>query len=260
MTDLIFARPRHDYASYRDVYRVIELSGFPLRFVDEIDWAQDVTVIGTPKHPEWAAIPTHKRARLIWWNLERMHIDEPLMDMSNPFIPPCVDEVWAADRAIAKQQGAKYVFFGGHRAFGSVDVCHKEYDIVTLMAPMARRAKLFEELRQFKSADNGSLWGEERDQRLRHTRLMLMAHQDDYRWVWPPRMMLGGCYALPMLCEECDDPGYWGGACEFAPLHELATKARYLLQDDVRLARMSAAAWRLACVERPLRKEVEAAL
>src|SRR5689334_23363759 len=91
--NIIFARPRHDYASYRDVYNVIDLSGFPLRFVDEIDWSQDVTVIGTPKHPEWLTIPTHKRARLIWWNLERMHTDEPQMDMSNPFIPPMVDEV-----------------------------------------------------------------------------------------------------------------------------------------------------------------------
>lgn len=37
MPEIIFARPRWDYNSYTDFYRLIELSGYPLIFFDEID-------------------------------------------------------------------------------------------------------------------------------------------------------------------------------------------------------------------------------
>src|SRR5260221_413488 len=158
MNNIIFARTRHHYRPYDDVYRLAELSGYPVQFIDEIsldNWRDPhVTIIGLTKHPEWdAAIPSTSRARFVWWTFERGVEDAPLMDMSSPYIPPYVDEVWASDRAYAKHIGAKYVFLGGHRAFGSVDVLNKQYDIVTLMYWSGRRQRLRGDLQGFSIAD-----------------------------------------------------------------------------------------------------------
>jgi hypothetical protein len=259
---VVFARPRHNYASMVDVYNLILLSGFPLMFIDEIPWQTDITVIATPKCEEWQQIPYPHRARMIWYYLERAHNDTPVWDMSNTSVPDVVDEVWAADRGIATQFDFKYVFFGGHRSFGNYRVLEKKWDIITLMAPLPRRAHLFLALKKYKLADTGSLWGEQRHTRLLESRLMIMSHQDEFKWVWPPRMMIGASYAIPMLCETCVDPGYWipGVHAEFAPMERIPEVARCLLSDDVRLARLGAAAWRLACVDRPFKKNIEEAL
>ncbi len=263
MNKVVFMRPRHEYASYQDLWRLIKLSGFELKYVDQIDWQSNITVIGLPKHPSWEQIPLpgNRRAKLIWYNTERLHRDAPLMDMSNPHVPAYVDEVWAADKKIAELMDGKYVFLGGHPTYGSVNVVDKQYDIIHLMAPLPRRHDLLHMLnREFTIADTGSLVGEERHKRLMASRLMVMAHQDEHRYVMPPRMMIGACYALPMICEECDDPGYWAEAISFVPLDRLLSHARVLLTDPVKLARMGADAWRLACRERPFRSQIEAAL
>lgn len=262
MSDVIFARPRHNYQSYQDVYRVIELSGYPLAFVGEVDWSQSITVIGIPCNEEFANVPVKKRARFIHWNIERQRDDVPPMDMASTYKRPFADETWVSDKAMADRIGSKYVFLGGHQSLGSTDFRHKEFDVITLMANFGRRVSLFNELRQFKLADTGSLWGDERHERLKASRLMLSCHQDDHGWIEPPRFMLAGCYALPLLSEKCDDAGYWcdGQHMITANFKDLAQVARLLLNDEVRLARLGAAAWRLVCVERSFKREVEAAL
>jgi hypothetical protein len=268
LTNVIFARTRHYYAPYGDVYRLAELSGYPVQFIDEIsldNWRDPrMTIIGLTKHPEWdAAIPSTNRARFVWWTFERGVEAAPLMDMSSPYIPPYVDEVWASDRAYAKHIGAKYVFLGGHRAFGSVDVQDKRYDIVTLMYYSGRRQRLTSELQGYRLADtHEGLWGNERHERLMQTRLMLSAHQDDKPYSEPIRFMIAGCYALPLLSETCEDSGYWKAGKHYSaqPLDSLTDHAAYLLGDPVCLARYGAAAWRLCCVERDFKSQVEEAL
>lgn len=266
MNNIIFARTRHHYAPYDDFYRLAELSGYPIKYLSEIDWWDKTATIITPiKHPEWATIPEDHFSRFIWWNLERGIHDAPEMDMSNTYTPPYVNEVWASDRAYAKHLGAKYVFLGGHRAFGSVDVLNKQYDIVTLMYLSGRRQPVAGELQGYRIADKeGGLWGEERHQRLMQSRLMVCAHQDEKPYCEPIRLMIAGCYALPVLSEDCDDSGYWQAQEHYfsASLGELGIMTRLLLQpqNNRSLARMGAAAWRLCCIERPFAQEVEAAL
>jgi hypothetical protein len=184
------------------------------------------------------------------------------MDMSNPYRPPYVDELWASDRAYAQSIGARYVFLGGHRAFGGVNVQEKQYDIITLMYYSARRQQLGNELERRFSGASGSFWGEERHKRLMSSRLMVTAHQDDKPWSEPIRFMLAGCYALPLLSETCQDASYWVPGQNYlaAPLNDLANQAALVLQHDILRARIGATAWRLVCVERPFRQEVEAAL
>jgi len=262
LTNVVFARPRQEYGSYRDFWRIVELSQFRTRYLEEIDWSQgNLTVIAGPKNAEWQAIPDRHNARLIWWNIERCVNADDVWDMSNPHVPRCVDEVWTSDRSIAKRFGWHYVFFGGHRSFGSLSV-NKNYDVITLMAPLPRRAELFRELQRFNLADTGNLWGEERDERLRESRIMLMCHQDDQPICEPPRMMIGGCYALAMLCEWSADSGYWVQGEHYVGVNfeDLVDTVTLMLLDPVRLARFGAAAWRLVCVEHPFVQEVQAAL
>lgn len=266
MNNVIFARPRQDYGSYRDFWRVVELSQFPMCYLDEIDWSLgNQTVIATPKNAEWSAIPDRHNSRLVWWTIERNSNTTDALDMSNPHVPRCVDEVWTSDRSIARKQGWKYVFLGGHRMFSDVALpIHwiKQYDIITLMAPMPRRARLFEELKVFSNADTGNLWGEERNKRLGDSRLMIMCHQDDQPICEPPRMMIGGCYALPMLCERSADSGYWIESTHYlaVSLDKLARTAQLIIDNEALLARIGMAAWRLVCIERPFAQEVQAAL
>jgi hypothetical protein len=264
--NVIFGRPRHHYKPYDDFFAVANMSGYPIRYIDDIDWrTTNRTVIAPIKSPEWECIPGNKKARLIWWNLERGIDDAPFMDMANPMAPACVDEVWASDRAYARKIGAKYVFLGGNRAFGAVSVTDKQFDVVTLMYWSGRRQVIRGALSTLTSADKeGGLWGEERHKRLMQSRLMVTAHQDDQPWSEPIRWMLAGCYALPILSEACLDSGYWEPQSHYhvAPISELGIMARLLLQkqNGPALARVGASAWRLVCIERPFRQEVEAAL
>lgn len=262
MGDVIFARPRWNYDSYRDMYRIIELSGYQLIFIDEVDWSRPITVIGVPHNGEWVNIPRSKQTRLIQWNIER---PAPSTDYrpGGADVPEGVDEVWVSDYALAKATGAKYVFLGGHQAFGSTDFRHKEWDTITLMANFGRRTGLFAELRNLKNADcEGGTWGDERHMRLQRSRLMVSCHQDDYKWCEPPRFMIAGCYALPLVSEYCENSGYWieGEHYLGSDLADMTMTVRVLLRDEVHMAHLAANAWRLCCVDRTFRKEVQAAL
>lgn len=267
MTNIIFARPRRYYPGYDDFARLVELSGFTLSYLDQVNWGDgSLTVIATPKHPEWdTVIPRDHRCRLIWWTLERGHTDEPLMDMSNPFKPDYVDEVWASDSAFAAYIGARYVFLGGHRAFGSVNVRAKQYDYITLMAPFGRRMGLFAtlETRGLSCADlPGGTWGDARHERLMQSKLMISCHQDEYPWSEPIRFMIAACYGLPIMSEACQDAGAYISGTHYAgsSLERLANWAELLLVDEPLRLRLAANAYRLVVTERPFRLCVEEAL
>lgn len=267
MNNIIFARPRRYYPGYDDFFRLVDLSGFSFCYLDQVNWQDgSLTVIATPKHPEWdTTIPRYKKCRLIWWTLERGHTDEPPMDMSNPFKPDYVDEVWASDSAFAAWIGARYVFLGGHHAFGSVNVQGKQHDYITLMARFGRRTKLFSDLdaRGLTCADlPDGTWGPARHERLMQSKLMISCHQDEYPWSEPIRFMIAACYGLPLLSENCQSSSgyYQAEAIVKGSLEELPLLAVQLLGNEVIRARLAANAYRLAVNEHPFRAEVEAAV
>lgn len=260
MADILFARPRQPYQSYTDLFRIIDLSGFPLVYIDEVDWDKPQTVIGVIKHPEWSIIPAAKTARCIWWTFERMlHVDE--LDMASPVVPACVDETWCSDRAIAAQYGFRYVFLGGVESFTALTACEKQYDLITLMYWSHRRQPLRGQLSSFSVADwQQGYWGAERDRKIAQSRLLFSAHQDDQPWCEPIKFALAGMYAIPLLSETCADSGYWVAGQHYfaAPFERMADYAHMLLRSEhaTTLARVAANAWRLVCRERPFRKTV----
>lgn len=259
MSTIVFARTRHEYFPYQDFWRLVQLAGFPVSYLDEIDWKARQTVVATPKNGEWAGVPPKHASRLIWWNLERMHTDCPPEDMSHPAVPPGVDEVWASDRAMATAHGARYVFLGGHRAFGSVDIRHKRYDYITLMYWSGRRQQIRGDFQGLSCGDGPQgTWGADRHVRLMESKLMVSAHQDEMPWSEPIRWAIAGMYALPLLTETSRDPGHWHEQTHFlsADLRDLGNLTHMVLHEDAIRARLSAAAWRLVCVERPFRESV----
>ncbi len=253
-----FARPRTDYDPYRDVYKIIELSGFELRYINDISWWNaDDTVIFTPANGELEGVPTDRRIRFIHWDFER---SKPGQARNSAF-----DETWVSDRALAQAIGARYVMFGGHRAFGSLDVLDKRWDTVTLMAWFGRRTDLRYWLDEasISIADPGYVggnWGQNRVETLQRSRIMVSCHQDELPWSEPIRLAIAGMYGLPIISETCADAGLWNGRYLQADMRDIPCTVKSLLQDPVRQARMGAAAWRLVCAEHPFRQCVEQAL
>ena len=94
MADPIFVRTRHTYESYADLWRLVELAGFPVCYADELDPASDDTYIVIVRNGENEAGWPGARARIIHWHLE------PHVAYSTW---PGVAETWAADQWHAEQ-------------------------------------------------------------------------------------------------------------------------------------------------------------
>lgn len=252
-----FTRPRTQYDPYDDVYRMVTLSGFELRYLDKVDWTASDTVIALVANGEWEGVPTNRRVHLIHWQFERPNPGEALH--------PKADETWVSDAALARSIGARYVFFGGHPLFSGFNETDKHWDIVTLMAWFGRRMDLLTAIKNsgLSLADPptyGGHWGEKRVERLTGAQVLLTCHQDEKQWCEPIRFCLAGMWALPIVTETCADAGIWNDLILQAPMGELVDTVKLLLTDPVRQVRMGAAAWRLCCVERTFRQEVERAL
>ena len=139
MSSVIFARPRHEYGSYQDIYELIRLSGYPLVYFDEIDpTAKDKTYILTIVNGENQAGWPGATARIILYDLEwRSVSDYPRL--------PGVAEVWAADKWYAQLVGARYVPLGSHPFLGcnypesAIPTDGMRYDVAMLAYLSPRR-------------------------------------------------------------------------------------------------------------------------
>lgn len=260
--EVLFARTRFVYPPYNDFFRMAELSGYATCYLDEVDWQKSQVVISSPHNGEHLGVPKERKARSILWNIER---PTPGTDYfpNGRDIPYGIDEVWVSDAEIARITGARFVFLGGHRSFAGGIKSEKHWDVISLMAMFGRRTGLPVQLSEFSWADvSGGTWGEDRHQRLMGSRLMISAHQDDYPYIEPPRYMLAGCYALPLIAEEAALYRIWKPHEHFIPtkMDDFPCLVRSLLKDEVRRARLGASIWRLVCVEHPFKQEVDEAV
>lgn len=263
MNDVIWARTRHHYEQYDDMFRLAELAGYPIVYLDQVPWHEPITVISSPHQGEYLGIPKDRRARHILWNIERPTPGTDYSHRDAKDMPYGVDCVWVSDAAMARHTGAKYVFLGSHPDFAPLEVIHREYDVIHLMGTWGRRSGIPSQLEGLAQADlMGGTWGTARHERLTKSKLMLSAHQDDMCWIEPPRYMIAGSYALALIAERSENSGHWCDGEHFiaADIDQLGATARALLKDEVRIARLGAAAWRLVMVQHPFKREVEAAL
>lgn len=279
MSDVIFCKTRwqdQGYGPYQDYFRLVELSGYPICYVDEIDPQSDHTYIITPLNGEWMAGWQQPRARIIHYELEwrtdwRAEADEP----------PGVAACWTMDAHYARQIGAKYVPIGsypdlaGYWDVNTLDgtkervwrqpqwTLPKQYDVALLayLGP-ARRQKMVQRLiqRGLEIAPNG--WGANRHQWLQESRAMLHVHQHEHiQGVACLRWAIAAAYRLPVITEALWDGGIFHDRVHMlvANYDALANYASIWIKTNM-LAGIGEALYDLLCTERTFRRQVEAAL
>lgn len=206
MSQVIFVRPRHDYQSYSDLYALIQLSGYPLIYADELDPASDNTYIVTIYNGETAQGWPGARARIVLWDLE-YHLD------GLPAVPG-ISEVWASDRWYARLIGVRYVPMGSHAGLRSTAPVKRDtlYDAAFLGYMVPRRETIYTGLwRAGVRLPVTSAWDEERDRILASSTAYLHVHQHENVPAVPAlRMVVAAAYALPVITETCADCGIFG--------------------------------------------------
>lgn len=257
MSDAVFVRTRHVYDSYSDLVRLIELSGYPLVYVDELDADSDNTYILITRNGEVNADGyPNARARIIFWCLEW----DRYPDL------PGIAETWSSDRWFASTIDARYVPMGSHRDLNldpDATTPH-EYDAALLayLGPY-RRGWLVNRLQQhIRIAPNG--WGSERHRILMASRSMLNIHQrEGVNAVAAQRFALAAAYKLPVITETLADAGIfdhttilqsdYGNLVEFAQMWLCRNDGHMLAEWGERL-------YQLLCIENTFEKCVNAAL
>lgn len=270
MTDILFTQTRFDYrnpangfGSYHDFFRLAELSGFPIIYVDEIDPTSDNVYIYAPHNGETINGWSGARARIIFWCLEQGVPDKPI---------PGLSEIWVSDAHLAEISGARYVLMGSHFLLAhdydserDTDI-QREYDVITLTYNTPRRDAILNELRELgvRVAPNG--WNEERHRLLKSSSAMLHMHQTEgLNYAAPQRFALAAAYSLPLITEQLDHPGPFAaqfGRCLSSDRANLATFTRDWVcrNDHHALADYGHSLYQFLCVQHPFEREVKAAL
>ncbi len=257
MSNVVFAHTRYGYDSYSDYRRLVELSGYPTCYVDEID-PYDATkcYICTPLNGEWNQGWPRATARIIHWDLEwRLEGEYPVI--------PGVEEVWASDRWYANRIGARYVLFGSHQKLALSEFTRFdtiEYDLAPMAYIYGRREHKINELRNagYRIAPNA--WGDERDRILRRSLAFLHIHQlPGVYTVAPGRFALAAAYRLPLLAESVTDPADFKDRVIWASYDEIVQRA-YNIASEPNDLTYGYALHDFLCVDRTFKKEVEAAL
>lgn len=258
---VVFARPRYSYDSYSDIVKLIELSGYPLCYVDEIDaYNPNRCYICTPLNGEWNQGWPDAKARIIHWDLEWR------LEGAYPVIPG-VNEIWASDRWYAEKIGARYVLLGSHPGlalspYTRHETIYNEWDLAPLAYIYGRRDAKIAEMRSagLRIAPNG--WGMDRDYIINRSTAMLHIHQlNNVPTIAPGRFALAAAYKMPLLAENVATPeGFdkrviWGSYDELTQL-ALNTKDSTLDQLNI----YGFALYNYLCVDSTFERCVEAAL
>lgn len=251
---MIFARTRYEYPSYSDLWRLVELSGYPVVYVDQIDPDSDATYIYTPANGETLNGWAQARARIILWQMEWLTEDHQPA--------PGVSEVWYMDAAQAMQYEGRYVPIGSHPDLAGAGAQEPRYDfaLMAYMEPHRRRA-IADQLQErgLTFAPNG--WDAARDTALRQSRAMLHIHQHNHaQGVAGLRVALAAAYGLPYISEEVPDKGIFGYSYMlFSSYRYLADFAAMWIR-ETRLQDYGLALHTLLCREKTFRRIVEGAV
>lgn len=258
MTDPIFVRTRHHYDSYNDLWQLVELSGFPTCYVDEVDADDGNTYILPTRNGEWGDGWPGARAHLIHWNLEWEDYP-PLAGIA---------QVWHSDAWFGGAHGLRYVPMGSHPALKPFDqeyVPDVGYDAAFLGYMIPRRQQVWTWLkeRNLRVTTNGA-WGLDRHRLLMQSALYLHVHQHDDKPGMPPlRLVVAAAYSLPFITETVANPGIFGYTHFMqSDYPQIADFVRMWAcdSDRQRLNDYGRALHDKLCYELTFRKSVEAAL
>lgn len=255
MSNVHFVRTRHHYDPYDDLFRLAELSGYSVIYIDEVDPQSDNCYIVTPVNGEWRHGWENPRARIVWWGFE-WNTD------GKHYCPPGC-EAWHIDSWQAKTTGVRYVPVGSHPGLNpSPEEVAKKYDLAVLAYMPPRREQIAHDCREAGlSLSPYSVWGDDRHYVLSRSRAMLYVHQEDViRGVAGLRWALAAAYRIPVISEDVND---WGILPQPLMMQygQLATFAERMLHYCPELIEQHGQALHQAlCQDHTFRKVVEAAL
>jgi len=260
MSQVIFCKTRyqdHGYQSYNDFFKLVELSGYPLIYVDQIDINTDNTYIYTPSNGEMVNGWPIGKAQIILWQMEWQLTDEHNT-------PPGVSRVWCPDAWFAEKQGYEYVPIGSHY---DLNECQEHprfyYDVSFLSYQTGRRQTITRQVQQqgLIVAPNSGLHGYARSSVLTESRLMMHVHQHDgIPGIAALRWALAAAHRMPLMTEQVANYGIFNYKYMMqARYGTLAEFAKQVLQPENRnmLEDYSASLHRLLCVENTFRKVVD---
>ncbi len=204
LTDVTFVRTRTYYQPYDDLFRLAELSSYPVCYIDEIDASDPTKIyIYSPNNGETMGGWPHARARIIFCQLE-WHTD-----MSPVNLPTGVSECWNGDAWHARMINARHVPIGSHVGLNlDLNDCPaKEYDVAFMAyTDIYRRGQIKNALldRGFTVAPNG--WGQARHDALVRSRVIVHVHQhENIPTIAPLRWCIAAAYGLPIISESVND-------------------------------------------------------
>lgn len=190
---MIFAKPRHEYASYTDFWAMVDLCGYPTIYQDEIDSQSDNCYIftGADAHVEFEP----GKARIIYWLLEWYTDYQQKRG---------VTETWCSNRTFADMVGGRFVPMGSHAGLGTLEKSVQLYDLAHLSYDgINRRRWLLDRIREqgYSIAPNG--WGKERERLLKASGALAHIHQsEDAPAIAPLRASIAAAYGLPLIAEN----------------------------------------------------------
>lgn len=258
MGEVIFAVPRTYYGSYADMYRLIELSGFPTVHFDEIDPASDNCYIMTVSNGENQAGWQQPRAKIVLWDFEWRPDGRPEI--------PGVAEYWHMDAWAARHNGSRYVPVGGHSGLRDempVGDDAPRYDLAYLGYMVNRRQAVAVELDEIGVKRTvTSAWGEERHQALSKSTAYLHVHQlGNAPGVPALRMVVAAAYRLPVIAETFADPGVFDGLTLQSTYPHIASFAKmWAMEPCPILNDYAVRLHRLLCHDLTFRRSVEMSL
>lgn len=210
MMDYCFVRTRHVYDSYQDFWEMVRLANLPTCYVDEIDINADCVYVTTPLTGELKSrtLPKDRRARIIWWNLER-----PDGEYAGNFTEVVteallhVDDIWVSDRYYQTwDPRLKFVVMGSHPDLRVAPGPATHYDIAHYSYCNGRRNHTYGKLQELSLSLAPNGWGAERAAGLLHSKIFLNVHQTDALIGEPLRFAVAAAYSTNLVSESLADP------------------------------------------------------
>lgn len=216
MANITFVRTRHVYESYRDLWRLIELSGFDTIYVDELDVSKSGVYIVSPMQGEWRPHIDNQKgkprnAHLILWNIERPSgsagtVGQYAESNRDLIYKRHVDEVWVSDRRLADETQMRFVILGSDEGLGETSAI-KKYSFCHMSYEVPRRTNIFKHFAPEIIGPN--CWPPDRDKVLKESKFALNIHQDRHPFQEPLRFALFAAYGLPIVTETIYDSYPW---------------------------------------------------
>lgn len=254
----IFVAPRQEFPSYGDFWKLVELSGFDIRYANEIDLsdASKTYVFTGP-----VVIPdcTHAAARTIFWQLEYVG------DYTQQENRHTVDEVWSSDPSHAAKHGYRYVLLGSHRHLNPdpTPAAEKQYQVAMLAYLTDRRREIKNRLsEQYSLAPDypGHAGSIDRHEVLRASQVMVIVHQHDEAALAPLRFAIAAAYRLPVICEQVSDAGPYKKAALWTDRESIPSMVDLWFNGKLEADHLYDALYSLLCVKYPFDKCVMQAL